>query len=685
MHSTITLSPARPVPRYILSALKLADQLSKYATPPPMNPIPNPRIQKVPITRDDYSKLSTIVPNPRTVYAITGPTGCGKSTFALLALLPGRRMIIICPSQANAANLLAEFNQRIPNTAKKLGINVYCPKATLATFTTVWDYDSPLLIMTTQAFLEFVNRHRCFPPCDLLVNDEYHLQGRFSTETRFVLMHTRSAVPDNDPTIIMVSATPPDEPPPPPRLSGITFVESPIPDVMTRPVPDIYIRSKHPRYSNNYLLIVTDSCESAHSLHRDLTDLGENVFLACACPTPSTVDVFLRTVHSETTVITTPDTESGMTFPCSHMVNPGTASTTLFERRVVIQRSVTLSLAQANQRAGRAGRSGHTILFTAPLPKTAPAVQANPVVLGGAYLLVLHLTRSHPRSPEAAQATALFPRLKLVKPPAASICRQSNFPLLEMYRHDNAGNVYKEYGGTSTTFAEDNSSDLVLFKWPSGSAYAPFLNTLADHNLTTGMNDDLVKSITEQIASSRALTLPSIDNALTKAEAEPATFTPYLWQAFKAFDGKPNLTMEVKPTDPLTDFKTSDRTSLPYMLTASGCRAWEIIHSQGGQYNVFTSRPSSPHSTDSPLKDTGHRQFVWQDEIVEFSSIKLLNSAGSIEPSFVEAILLKAMRPVLITHASLSDPSLTTDLVTIPAITARSSNSWLNSLELPLF
>ncbi|UQS94393.1 MAG: putative movement protein [Corpardiv virus 2] len=667
--------------------LSLLNALEQYPGTPIMNPNPNQKVVKIPITRSNYSSLSKISHLNRNMYTITGPTGCGKSTFALLHLIPGRRALIICPSKANAANLLTEFNQRIPDTIRKLRLKMFSPKATLVNYVSNWYFTTPLLLMTAEDFVSFVAKHRAFPPVDMLIQDEYHLQSRASTETRMILFNVRSTFPGNNPTIIFVSATPPDEPVPPPRTSGITKVECKIPDIMTRPIPDIYRRTKHHRYSNNYLLIVADSCESAHRLTTDLQDLSEDVFCACACPSPSTVDTFLRTVHSNYTVITTPDTESGMTFPCSHMVNPGTSVTAIFRNRVVIQQSISLSQAQASQRAGRAGRSGHTVLFTAPSPRSAPATTSNPIVTGSAYLLVLALTHSHPRSSEAIAITNTFPRLPNTSPRAAQECLLSNPALIGLYRMDNHGQLYAEFGGSSTTFAQDNAADLTLFKWPTGSAYAPFLNTLAEHDLTKGMTKASIDTITETIATSQMLQLSSLPDALQVAAQEPTTYSPYLWLAFKQLHGPTNLHVAVKPTDPLQDYSNNDRCSLEYMLTPTGLAAWHILTQLGATYQTQTVRyhkggvGPSGNTLDSDY-DYCSRQLCFQNETIEYSSKALLDDTGKVSEAKVTSLLLTNLRPLLITTALTQRPDSCCDLSLMSHLFNRSNNPWLNSLNL---
>nr|QED42961.1 putative MP [Leucocoprinus gammaflexivirus D] len=663
----------------------LISQLREYESTPVMNPHRTARLIRIPITRRDYSALNKIVHDPYNIYTITGPTGCGKSTFALLKIMPGRRTIIVCPSKANAANLLTEFNKRIPDTMRKLKIKGYCPKATLVNFQATWFYETPLLIMTAATFVHFVSTHRAFPPCDLLIHDEYHLQNRFSTETRMIMDNCRSTFPGNNPTMILVSATPPDEPVPPPRTSGITTVLCDIPDIMTRPVPDIYRRSKHLKYSNNYLLIVADSCESAHRLETALRNLGEEVFCACACPSPATVDIFLRHITSNYTVICTPDTESGMTFPCSHMVNPGTSVTALFQDRIVIQKSITLSRAQAAQRAGRAGRSGHTILFTAPLPDTAPPIIVNPIVLGSAYLLVLSLTHHHPTSNEALFATHTFPRLLNCSVRAAQECLLSHPALIGLYKVDNEGTVYSEFGGSATTFATDNANDLTLFKWPGGSAYAPFLNTLAEHDLTKGMTPESIRSITEQIAMTRNLPVGALPDALAAASREPEIFAPYLWSAFEQLAGPSNLSRDVSPTAPLSDFAGTNRCQLEYMLTPMGAQAWRILERLGGTFKLTTERflKGSTNPQQKVLdhaKDYCHRTFTFRNASIHYSSDPLLGDDNKVSPSKVENLLLVALRPVLITHSALQQPGISVDLLDHLHNLTRTNNPWLSKL-----
>ncbi|AZG06254.1 movement protein [Entoleuca gammaflexivirus 1] len=635
----------------------------------PFSLVPDPEMQRAPVTRGDYTNVHRLISKGRgRLNTITGPTGCGKSTFALLKLLVGHSALIICPSSANQANLLTEFNQRIPDTITRLGLDYISPTVSFCNFLTFQDPCTQLTLCTAQDFVNFVLRFKTFPPCDFLILDEYHLNTPSVIQSRFLLRH---CLPKGQTLktqkIIFVSATPPDEPAPPVRTDGLTIVEMDIPDMLATPTPPLYQLSKYPPYSNNYLLIVADSCGTAHALTERLMAKSESVFCICECPTPESVAHDLTTNTYNHTVIATPATEAGITTPCCYMVNPGLASRTDFSNGVIRRDTFPLGPRQSNQRLGRGGRLGHTVVFTQRSPGES-SDSPSAVDLGDAYLLVLALTFGHPSSPEATLATTRFPRLKKVLGSGASLFVETTRPMIALYMHDNAGERYAEFGGSATGFIDDNASDFRLFKWPSGSAYAPFLDLCSDHDLSSLHNPALQKSIADAIVAQDPSLVEGItlESALEAAERDPETYANAIWGALQRLHGRSNLTGE-SPGHP-----GISNCTLNYMLGVNGTRAFKVIEQLGARFEV-SSEPQGG-------KYVIHRELFFRDQRVRYNGKPLLGPDNLVSPEKVAAILTPALSPVTATQALLGKPEYTIDLTSLAHLAPTCENRWFRTL-----
>jgi hypothetical protein len=581
----------------------------------------------------------------------------------------GVTALIVCPSPANAANLLVEFKSRIPNTIARLGLNFLCPSVCICDFSLFVDCTCQLTICTADQLTAFVQTKTMLPPVDYIILDEYHLGTQGVINARFLLRHCTPLCPGfENQKVVLVSATPPDEPPPPIRLSGLTIVKLDVPDPLTLPTPPIYILGCHKPFSNNCLLTVVDSCEAAHTLSERLINLNERCFCLCACPTPEVVARALDSFTYDCTFIATPDTEAGITVPCSIMVNPGLARRIDFKEGVIVPHVASLGERQSNQRLGRAGRLGHTIVYTqnAGPPQSD---SASIVSLGNAYILVLALSAGHPRSLEANLASERFKRLLQLTPRGATKCLTSASPMVALYKVDNDGHHYREFGGSSTTFVVDNAMDFRLFKWPGGSAYAPYLDLCGEHDLSKSSPLSLQKSIADSITARDPSVLMgiTIESAVLKAESSPRIFSQAIWQALKTLDGPSNLSgPEVIPP-------THERCQIPYMLSPIGARCWLILRALGGR---FTTR----HGGSTNGLVTTLREFSFSGERFSYDSSSILDPKGMVDPLRVAALLLPALSPVVATSALADNPKYSIDLTHFRSFAPRSSNSWFKRI-----
>lgn len=643
----------------------------------------NTRLTKAAVTRGDYRAVfQLIVLGLGRLFSITGPTGCGKSTFALLELLLGATVLVICPSPANLANQLVEFLSRIPDTSIRHNLQALIPTVAACDFNTFCDPDAQLTVCTAEQFNSFVALNGFYPPVDYLVLDEYHLNSPPVIRARMLLQHafppTRS--PQNKQKVVFVSATPPDEEPPPVRTDGLTVVPMTIPEPLIEPTPDIYRLSKHPPYSNQVMLIVADSCAAAHDLKLRLEELGEDCYCLCKCPTPEDVADSLQRNNRKFTFIATPDTEAGITVPCSIMVNPGLAARVDFRQGVLAPDVFPLGPRQSNQRLGRAGRLGHTIVYTANT-EYGQTDTASLVELAAAYLNVLALTGGHPRGLEPDLAAERFTRITQVNVRAARRAMIAVSPMLALYRADNEGYRYKEFGGNASGFVQQNARDFKLFKWPNGSAYAPFLDLCSEHDLTEGNNPRLQKAIADSIVELNPHVMENVtmESAITAAASKPELYAEAIWGAMKELSGAPGTVNGVDLAAEL-DFSAVAITGLEYMLTPIGAKAWAVLANLGGKYEYWAIPTGATNKEGTKNVFELHRTFSYRGVTVTFSPKDLLGSDRLVDPKRLEAIFLPFLTPIMATNALLDRPEHSIDIMSFAHIKNRSSNTWFKSV-----
>ncbi|GFM95133.1 movement protein [viral metagenome] len=646
----------------------------------PMRCEPNTVLSKAKVTRGDYANVFTLIAQGDSrLYSITGPTGCGKSTFALLELLLGSTALIICPSPANLANQLVEFTQRMPDMARRLGLQILLPTVVSCDFDTFADPDAQLTLCTAAQFNSFVAKNHCYPPPDYLILDEYHLNSPEVIRARMTL---RYCMPQRDSVlnkqkVVFVSATPPDEEPPPVRTDGLTVQRVNIPEPLSLPTPDIYRLSKHPPYSNQVMLVVADSCAAAHELTSRLNTLGEPAFSLCKCPTPEVVAQNLSRNVRKFTFVATPDTEAGITVPCSIMVNPGLAARVEFTQGVLCPDVFPLGPRQSNQRLGRAGRLGHTIVYTSE-EQTGKSDTASLVELATGYLVVLALTGGHPKGHEPDLAAQRFKRLNSVNRRGALAAVTAPSPMLALYRADNSGKPYVEFGGRAQGFVENNAQDFKLFKWPAGSAYAPFLDLCSEHDLNEGNGPRLQKAIADSIVARNPHVMENVnlESAVAAAQGRPELYSRAIWGALQQLHGSPGTVTHDGPEP--ENWADHANCAYDYMLTPVGSKAWRVLEDLGGRFRAHATLLGESHSGSNKYELV--RTFTFEHQKVVYNPKPLLGKDNLVDPAKLEAMFLPYLTPVMATTALLERPEHSVDLLSFAHVKDRSMNSWFKSV-----
>jgi hypothetical protein len=610
--------------------------------------------------------------SPQAVGEITGPTNCGKSTFALLPLFDaGLSVLLVQPSAVNVANALVEARFRVPDAVARLKLSHTIPEVAHCTFLNFIDSPAQLNLCDSSAFVSFVHKFGCFPPVDVIVLDEYHLPDHNHLLAYFYLMHLSPVL--NPPRVLFVSATPLDAPPPPVRTDGLTVTTLPVPDIMAPPSGTIYSRQVLGRYGNNVLLVVADCCASAHRLARTLNDLGEAAGCLCACGTVEASAALLRERNRDFTFVATPLTEAGITVNCSHMVNPGKSVRMVFDRGVLHVADLLLGPRQSVQRLGRAGRLRHTLVYTETARGEEALDSPSPVSLGAAYVGVFALTGTRPDSPRLTPALREFPRVSEAGYYAALAGLVAPTPVLELYKRDADGELFSEFGGSASGFVEQCGPHLRLFTWPGGRAFAPFVDLTQPHDPTEGQTLASLKSLSDTLYQARFGSAEvDLEAALAHARTEPEAFAQAIWLGLSQLDGESNLW-----SNDVT--RVRDRGRPSYMFGSVGGRAWEVLASLGGTVEMVGTEITHPGEPDNYRID---RLVHFRGQTFSYRSSKIMDDDRMVDEKKVTALLVPHLRPVAATYAIQSDRTVTTDLSSFAKFRPRSANPWFRSLPL---
>lgn len=427
----------------------------------------------VPVKRGDYNKVrSSIIEGDDGGYVITGPTGCGKSTVALLKLFSSRktRVLVVEPTQANAANIEHEFRHILPNLVTRIPSLGEVPDVAFRALTTAREPLPQLVVTTTEKVLEYFNYYGQILQFDYLVLDEFHLPIEDMVEM-VELMRTFNVAKK----YILVSATAEgfkvnaQLPPAVTRIQGVLPVGE-IPAQLEG--SDLDPRVWADRADGTYG-VVAPSVTMAHTLYRQYKDWGVRTFLITRNTYASDYLKAVKNYSSRTAFVLEPGVEAGVTLSVAVLVSMGATMAVRYDGDVVIEDIQPLSAIAAIQRGGRGGRVVPTLYVEPEAPKDVAAGSSADYYRARAIIKMIALgARTEGMRDNGIFAT--FPRLKTVtRELALAALEAGGDPFISIYRHNDAGQVYVECGGNGGGFSRLAEQELKLYYWPAGFYVAP--------------------------------------------------------------------------------------------------------------------------------------------------------------------------------------------------------------------
>nr|QED42966.1 putative MP [Leucocoprinus tobamovirus A] len=431
---------------------------------------------RIDISRANYSNFHHALNTLRytnTGLLLAGPTGCGKTTFALLKPSYTRRTLIISPTVVNCANVLYEWNTTMPRRAKSNRI----PNFTFASPDTKLTNH---VTCTAQQYVDCFRRTNSHPHFDLIVLDEYHTLALPVVLTLALLRNV--AGPH---VYVLASATPPGV-----KLLGNTkrldLYHSP------STITDADIRHHTAPLSPNalhncnrgpvvYLLPnnhVSDTLRDNHRAYTDIQQIDNRTTLW------QFTDI-LRSITHTSTIFITPDVASGITLPMTSLVLFPYTTSIDYDGAVILNRLRPLTTTEHTQAFGRAARVTPTMVYSDP-STTSDDISVSNVyneATAAIYLAAAHIPLANS---SLSSALTAFPRLQTLSAKAANTCLSlPGAPLTNVYYMDHDANLYDFCGGTATTFIQDNVHDLRLYTTPKTMFIAPFFDMTADYDPTT--------------------------------------------------------------------------------------------------------------------------------------------------------------------------------------------------------
>lgn len=464
----------------------------------------------VPVSRGNYSAvLKSIVRSNNKGFVITGPTGCGKSTVALLPLFIRKvRVLVVEPTQANAANIYHEFANILPNLFNSGVIPWFVPSVQFVAPTVMRPPYTDLQVTTTEKLLEYFEFYGKLPAVDYLIVDEFHLPIQSMVQV-VELLRTF----DLGPKYVFVSATAVGYAVNPQLPKAVTQIygQLPLGQVPSRlEGSDLDPRRWFSR-GDGTVGIVAPSVVVAQRLFNVYKQWGLRTFLVTR---ETRVSEYMKaaTNHRPRSVyVLEPGVEAGVTLSLSVLVSMGAATAVRYDGKVVIEDTQPLDAIAAIQRGGRGGRVVPTLYVTPRAPEVVTSSSAD--YYRAQALVKLIAAGANVSTLNDRGLFQSFPRLKTVsRELAVAAVATGKDPFVALYQRDDSGRVYKECGGDGTGFSKLAESELFLYHYGRGFFVAP----IADFSDLNSRPDLFVERQSQLSAAHQiAISVPGLEASYT--------------------------------------------------------------------------------------------------------------------------------------------------------------------------
>nr|ANE37542.1 movement protein [Macrophomina phaseolina tobamo-like virus 1a] len=429
----------------------------------------------VPVARGNYRGVTQkIVAGPPGGYVITGPTGCGKSTVALLPLFSGKSSVLIVePTQANAANIFHEFSNVLPTLHEAGVIPWNVPPVEFTAPTTREGSYGPLSVTTTDKLLEYFEWKGSLPKVDYLIIDEFHLPIPSMVQT-VELLRTFALVPK----YIFVSATAVGYSVNPelPKAVTQTWGQLPIGQIPSKMEgSDLDPRRWWKRGDGN-VAVVAPSVIVAKRLFNVYRDWQIRAFLITRETFVSEYMKAATNYRSMTTFVLEPGVEAGVTLCIDVLISMGASTAIRYDGKVVLEDTQPLDKIAAIQRGGRGGRVVPTLYITPRLPEALTMVSSADYYRAQSIVRLIAAGADVSRINDRGLFQT-FPRLRTVSRQLASAAVSvSGDPFVALYQRADDGQIYSECGGTGSGFDRLAKQELFLYHYPGGFFVAPIVD-----------------------------------------------------------------------------------------------------------------------------------------------------------------------------------------------------------------
>lgn len=434
----------------------------------------------VPVSRGDYKGvLREIVFGRPGGYLITGPTGCGKSTVALLYLFlkPNTTVLVVEPTQANAANIYHEFKHILPVLAKRIKAPAV-PAVSFVAPSTAKPPHAPLMVTTTDKYLEYFEYFGRVFPVDYVVIDEFHLPI-LSMVKMVELVRTFQLANK----YVLVSATAVGVRVEPKLPSAVTCVTG---RLEVGKLPKVLANSdldprRWARRGDGSFAVVAPSVSVAKSLHKKYRQWGCRSYLVTR---ETYVTDYVEAVSDYgrgVVYVMEPGVEAGVTLSMAVLVSMGATTAIRYDGKVVVEDTQPLDPISAIQRGSRGGRVVPTLYIQPPAPDLPPPT-SSALYYRAQALVWLRSMGADLEKISHEGIFDVFPRVRTISVSLARACMQTGGdPFVAAYKHNDQGVVYEECGGRGDGFMQLAKSELFLYHWPGGFFVAP----IADFSMPT--------------------------------------------------------------------------------------------------------------------------------------------------------------------------------------------------------